>query len=220
MEKILAIMEKDLVYELRTKEIISSTLVFSLLALVIFNFAFELRVENVVAVAPGVLWVAFAFGGVLGLGRTFAMEKDKGTLEGILLAPLDRGSIYLAKLMSNLAYILVVEAVTLPVFAVFFNLPVAKPWLFLTILLGTVGFAGVGTLLSAIAAHTRAREVMLPLLLFPITIPVVISSVKATGAILAGEGSGSYMPWLNLLLAYDAIFLAISYLVFEYVVEE
>ena len=220
LRKVLAIVHKDIIAELRTKEMFSSMFVFALLVIVIFNFAFELRVANVKQVAPGVLWVTFTFAGMLGLNRSFILEKDKGCLEGLLLAPVDRSAIYFGKMLGNLIFMLVVEAIVLPIFWVLFNPPLFSPALILIIVLGTLGFAGVGTLFSAIAVHTRAREVMLPILLFPIVVPLMIAAVKITGGLLDGQPLSEMRNWLNLLVGFDIIFLTVSYMTFDYVVEE
>jgi heme exporter protein B len=216
----LAIVHKDIIAELRTKEMFSSMFVFALLVIVIFNFAFELRVANVKQVAPGVLWVTFTFAGMLGLNRSFILEKDKGCLEGLLLAPVDRSAIYFGKMLGNLIFMSVVEAIVLPIFWVLFNPPLFSPALILILFLGTLGFAGVGTLFSAIAVHTRAREVMLPILLFPIVVPLMIAAVKITGGLLDGQPLSEMRNWLNLLVGFDIIFLTVSYMTFDYVVEE
>jgi heme exporter protein B len=220
LRKVLAIVHKDIIAELRTKEMFSSMFVFALLVIVIFNFAFELRVANVKQVAPGVLWVTFTFAGMLGLNRSFILEKDKGCLEGLLLAPVDRSVIYFGKMLGNLIFMSVVEAIVLPIFWILFNPPLFSPALILIIVLGTLGFAGVGTLFSAIAVHTRAREVMLPILLFPIVIPLMIAAVKITGGLLDGQPLSEMRNWLNLLVGFDIIFLTVSYMTFDYVVEE
>lgn len=220
LRQVWAIVAKDLAAELRTKENLSAMLVFSLLVLMIFNFAFDLKGVDMNALGPGVLWVAFTFSGILGLGRSFASERDKGSLDGILLAPVDRGAILIGKAMANLIFILVMEAVTLPIFVILFNVPL--PWFPLVgfLLLGTLGFAVVGTLLSAIAASTRMREVMLPLLLFPVLVPLFISVVNITSGAFAGRAFSDYSTFFNLLVAFDVIFSVVSFLVFEYVVEE
>ena len=220
LRKVLAIVHKDIIAELRTKEMFSSMFVFALLVIVIFNFAFELRVANVKQVAPGVLWVTFTFAGMLGLNRSFILEKDRGCLEGLLLAPVDRSAIYFGKMLGNLIFMLVVEAIVLPIFWVLFNPPLFSPALILIIVLGTLGFAGVGTLFSAIAVHTRAREVMLPILLFPIVVPLMIAAVKITGGLLDGQPLSEMRNSLNLLVGFDIIFLTVSYMTFDYVVEE
>jgi heme exporter protein B len=220
LQKVLAIVQKDVAVELRTKEMLSSMFVFALLVIVIFNFAFELRVENVREVAPGVLWVTFAFAGMLGLNRSFVLEKDRGCLEGLLLCPVDRSAIYFGKMLGNVIFMSVVEAIILPIFSVLFNLSLFEPALILIVVLGTLGFAGVGTLFSAMAVHTRAREVMLPVLLFPVVVPAMIAAVKATGGILDGRLFSEIAHWIRLLAVFDVIFLAISFMTFDYVVEE
>ncbi len=213
---------KDLLVEARGRETVLAGAVFALLVLVIFNFAFDLRVENVAAVAPGVLWVTVTFAGVLSLGRAFARERDRRTLDGLLLAPIDRSALYLAKVATSVASMLVVEIVALPAFIALFNLVVNLPLLILGLVLGTVGLAGVGTLFAAIAAHTRAREVMLPLLLFPIQVPVILATVKSTGAAIRVPGleAPDVGQWLGLLIAFDALFLGLSVLLFDYAIEE
>jgi len=220
LRKVLVIVQKDVAVELRTKEILSSMFVFALLVIVIFNFAFELRVEDVRQVAPGVLWVTFTFAGMLGLSRSFVLEKDKGCLEGLLLCPVDRSAIYFGKMLGNVIFMTLVEAIILPIFSVLFNISLFHPVLLLIVVLGTLGFAGVGTLFSAMAVHTRAREVMLPVLLFPVVLPAMIAAVKATGGVLDGLLFSEIAHWVRLLVAFDAIFLAISFMTFDYVVEE
>ncbi len=219
--KLWAVARKDLVIELRSRDVLSSALVFTLLVLLIFNFALDLTGETVRAVAPGILWVTFIFAGMLTLGRTFARERERGSLQGLLLAPLDRGALFLAKLLTNLVLLGIVEVVALPGFIALYNLSLRPGPALLAIALGTLGFATVGTLFAAVAANTRAREALLPLLLFPVLVPVIIGAVAATGRSLAGaDAAPDGPPWLGLLAAFDAIFLALSYVVFEYVIEE
>jgi heme exporter protein B len=220
LQKVLAIVQKDVAVELRTREMLSSMFVFALLVIVIFNFAFELRVENVREVAPGVLWVTFTFAGMLGLNRSFVLEKDRGCLEGLLLCPVDRTAIYFGKMLGNVIFMTIVEAIILPIFSVLFNVSLFQPVLLLVVVLGTLGFAGVGTLFSAMAVHTRAREVMLPVLLFPVVVPAMIAAVKATGGILDGQAFSEIAHWVRLLAVFDVVFLAISFMTFDYVVEE
>jgi heme exporter protein B len=219
LNKVLVIVWKDVMAELRTKEMFSSMLVFALLLIVIFNFSFELRVDNLAQVAPGVLWVTFAFASTLELNRALSLEMENGCLDGLLLAPMDRSVIYFGKMLGNLIFISAIEALMLPIFSVLFELNLIQPPLLLTIFLGTIGIAAVGTLLSAIAVNTRAREVMLPVLLFPIILPVVISAVKVTAGILDGLPLGDFGHWLRFLIAFDVIFLVVSYMTFDYVVQ-
>jgi heme exporter protein B len=220
IRQVSAIVQKDLAAELRTKENLSAMVVFALLVLVIFNFAFELQGLDIRALGAGVLWVAFTFSGILGLGRSFAAEKDKGSLEGVLLSPVDRGAVFLGKAASNFIFISVMEATTLPLFAILNNANL--PWFPLIpyIVLGTLGFAGMGTLLSAVAASTKMREVMLPILLFPVSVPLLMAAVNLTKGALQDRDFADIANWFNILIVYDVIFLVIAFLVFEYVVEE
>jgi heme exporter protein B len=205
--------------EYRTREVLGGGIVFALLTLVVFNFAIDLRPDTAEDVAPGILWIGFAFAGMLSFGRSFASERERGTLDGLLLAPIDRGAIYLARAATNTILMGVVGLVSLPVFVGLYNLRVAWGELLLTTALGTVGFTGTGTLIAAIAASTRAREIMLPLLLLPLTVPVLIASVKAT-AIALGARPVETLPWLQLLAGFDIVVVATSFIVFEYLLEE
>jgi heme exporter protein B len=212
------ILWKDIRCELRSKQTWMSMGLFALLVLVIFNFAFDLRVDNKAAIAPGALWVAFVFASLLGLGRTITSEQENGLMDRLMLCPVDRKAIYVAKLLGNLLFIAVVEVIALPVFAALFDVPLFTGQLLPIVLLGTLGIATIGTLFSTIAAATRARELLLPILVFPLIVPVVIGAVRATGALMAP--SINEPPWVGLILAFDLIFLSISLLVFEYVIEE
>lgn len=220
LRKVLAIVWKDVRAELRTKDILSSMLVFAGLSVLIFQFAFDLRADNVRLVLPGVLWIAITFAGVLGLNRSFILEQDRGSLEGLLLAPVDRSAIYFGKLIGNLLFIFVVELLLLPLMTVLFNVWLLSPALLLVLALGTVGYAAVGTLFAALSINTRAREVMLPILLFPVMIPVFVAGVQAVSRLLDGDSFGDILRWVQLLVAYDAIFIAAAMLLFDYVVEE
>nr|BBH94354.1 heme ABC transporter permease [Thermogemmatispora argillosa] len=215
--QVLAILGKDIRYELRSKQTWLGMGLFALLVFVIFNFAFDLRVENRAAVAPGALWVAFVFASLLGLGRTIAAERE-GSLDRLLLCPVDRRAIYLAKLLGNLLFIGVVELVALPIFSALFSVPLLSGELLPIVLLGTLGVAIIGTLFSAMSAVTRARELLLPLLVFPLIVPVVIAAVRATGALMLAAPAEP--PWLGLLTAFDVIFLSLSLLTCSYVLEE
>jgi len=214
---VMAILWKDIRYELRSRQTWLGMGMFVLLVLVIFNFTFDLRVDNVSAVAPGVLWIAFIFASLLGLGRTLAAEREQHSMDRLLLCPVDRKAIYLAKLLGNLLFIGVVEIVALPIYALLFNVPLPAA-LLLIVLLGTLGIATIGTLFSVMAAATHARELLLPILVFPLIVPVVISVVRATQQLMAPTVNEP--PWIGLLIAFDVIFLSISMLTFQYVVEE
>lgn len=220
LRKVLAIVWKDVTAELRTKDIFSAMAVFALLATVIFQYAFDLRAENLRLVLPGVVWIPVSFAGVLGLSRSFILEQDRGLLEGLLLAPMDRSAIYFGKLIGNLLFITAVELLLLPVLSLLFDVWLLTPGILLFIGLGTVGFAAVGTLFSAVSVNTRAREVMLPILLFPVMVPVLIAGVRGVSGLLDGEPLRDLLQWVRLLIAYDVVFTTAAFLLFDYVVEE
>jgi heme exporter protein B len=167
-----------------------------------------------------VLWVTFAFAGTLGLNRSMAMEKDRGCLDGLLLAPVDRSTIYFGKAIGNLIFMLIVEAIVLPVYSVLYSANLFNPGLLLIILLGSIGYVAVGTLLSSMAVQTRTRDILLPVLLFPLVIPILIAAVKGSTGFLQGVDIVDIRPWINLLLVYDVIFIAVAFMVFDYIVEE
>ncbi|HUH98233.1 MAG TPA: heme exporter protein CcmB [Anaerolineales bacterium] len=215
-----AVTGKDLSAEFRSRELFSAMLVFSLLVILIFNFALELDIATRQSVTAGVLWVTFAFAGTLGLNRSMAVEKDRGCLDGLLLAPVDRAAIYFGKVISNLVFMLIVEAIVLPVYSFLYNVNLFNAGLLLVILLGSIGYLAVGTLLASMAVQARTRDVLLPILLFPVAVPVLIAAVKASEGFLAGSDFSSIYSPLSLLIGYDVIFIAVAYMVFDYVVEE
>lgn len=215
-----AVIWKDLAAELRSREILSAMLVFSLLVILIFNFALELDAKTRASVTTGVLWVTFAFAGTLGLNRSMAQEKDRGCLDGLLLAPVDRTAIFFGKTISNLAFMLIVEAIVLPVYSVLYNTNLFNPGLLLVILLGSIGYTVVGTLLAAMAVQTRTRDILLPILLFPVVVPLLIAAVKASSGFLQAFDLAEIKPWINLLVVYDIIFTAVAFMTFDYIVEE
>lgn len=218
--KVMTIFFKDLLSEFRTKAVASSVLVFAILVIIIFNFAFESDSDTIGLVAPGVLWVTFTFAGVLSMNRTFVMEKEKGCLEGLMLCPVSRDVLYWGKMISSLVFMLIIEAVVFPIFLILFDLPLWMPRLAIVALLGTLGFASVGTLFSALAANTKARDMALPIIFFPVVVPVIIAAVKATDLILNSGTWHEMSSWLEILIAFDVIFLVVSALVFEFVIEE
>jgi heme exporter protein B len=215
-----AVVWKDLAAEWRSRELISAMLVFALLVIFIFNFALELQPVVRNTVASGVLWVTFVFAGTLGLNRSLAMEKDRGCLDGLLLAPVDRTAIYFGKAIANLVFMLLMALIVLPIYTVLYNINVFNLGLLLVIFLGSEGYMAVGTLLAAMSVQTRTRDILLPILLFPVIIPVLVAAVKASGGFLQGIPMDEIMPWINLLLVYDVIFTALAFMVFEFVVEE
>lgn len=215
-----AIVWKDLAAEFRSRELLSAMLVFALLVILIFNFALELDAKTRSTVTAGVLWVTFAFAGTLGLTRSLAVEKDRGCMDGLLLAPVDRSAIYFGKVIGNLIFMLIVEAIVLPVYSILYNINLFNLGLIFVIVLGSVGYVTVGTLLATMAVQTRTRDILLPILLFPVEIPVFIAAIKASTGFLQGIDMVEIMPWINLLLVYDVIFTAIAFMLFDFVVEE
>jgi heme exporter protein B len=221
MRPMTAIVFKDVVIEMRSKEAITSMLMFGILVLVIFMFAFESTSLASTLIAPGTLWVAFTFAGILGLNRSLAMEIDNDCLQGLLLAPLGRGELYLGKVASNFTFMMIAELIMLPIFIMFYNLRFDLKFLGIAgvACLGTLGMAAVGTILSTISANTRMKEVMLPILQIPLTVPVVIASVEATRQIMTAPRP-QISAWLSILGGFSIVYLTVSYLVFEFVVEE
>jgi len=215
---------KDLLMEFRTKQMLNSMVIFSLLVIVIFNYSFSNILFNleVADIAPGILWIAFTFAGMLGLSRSFASEMEEGCLDGLKLCPVDPSTIYLGKVVSNLVIMFMIEAIIVPLFIVLFNFSDVKglAGLIVIILLGTIGFILVGTLFSALTVNMRTREILLPVILFPIIIPLIMSSVMATQKVLSTGDLFSAIDEIRLLVVYDLVFFIAAQLVFEYVIED
>jgi len=222
MKQIWAIVFKDIITELRSRELVTSMLTFAILILIIFNIAFNLSTELIRFAAPAILWVSFTFAGVLGLSRSFAIENEGNSIVGLLLTPVDRTLIYFGKMIGNLIFVLIVEILVIPLFVLFFNENLFSNIISLTLIiaLGTIGFVSVGTLLSAIAINTKLREVLLPILLFPIIIPVIANSVTLTTSILEGNSINFSDSALQVLVSFDIIFIAASAVIFEFVLDE
>lgn len=215
-----AIVWKDLSAELRSRELVSAMLVFALLVILIFNFALDLNPAIQREVTAGILWATFTFAGTLGLNRSMAVEKDRGCLDGLLLAPVDRAVIYFGKMVGNLLFMFIVEIIVLPVYTILYTVNLFRPGLLLVIVLGSIGYTVVGTLLSSMVVQARTRDVLLPILLFPVVLPVIISAVRASSFFLQGQPMELIWPHLNLLIGFDVIYMAVAYMVFDYVVEE
>jgi len=228
--KFLEIAKKDLLAEFRTKQMLNSMVIFALLVIVIFSFAFgneatiyipNLKKKIIDILAPGMLWIAFTFAGMLGLSRSFAGEKEEGCLDGLKLCPVDRSDIYNGKVLSNAVLMFLMEIATLPIFIVLFSYDVQNlPGLIIVIILGTFGFIFVGTLLSALTVNTRTREILLPVILFPVLIPVILSAVTATAAMLGNGDLSDISGELQILVIYDIIFFVVAQMVFEYTIED
>ena len=222
MRQVLAILTKDLRAEWRTREIFTSTFVFAVLVVVVFNFAIGANPELIQQVAPGVLWVALLFATVLGLQRTAQMESEEDCLQGILLAMGDRSALFVAKTAANMLYLLIVAVCTLPLFGVWFHIDFTSLLtpLSLILILGMLGFSTIGTLFSLITLNIRAQEFMLPLLFLPVSVPLTIALVYATAKLIEGRGWAEITEYLTLVIVFDIVFFVLSLLVFDYIVEE
>jgi len=212
---------KDLTSELRTKEMLSSMLIFAFLTTVVFSFAFDPDTETVKRVFPGIIWVAFIFAGILGLNRSFLSEKSNDCIMGLMLCTPDRGAIYLGKMISNLIFMYIMETITLPILFVLFDYRLTGSLLFLLLVvaLGTWGFIAIGTFLSALSVNTRNSEILLPIILFPLIVPLLIAAVQATGIILGGGAWDDWSNWFRILVAFDTVFTVVPWLLFDYLLE-
>ena len=217
----LAVAWKDLLVERRSKESLNALLFFSLLLLFVFQFTVGPDRERLAGALPGLLWLGFVLSGLLALGRTFQIERDNDCWEALVLAPGDKSAIYVGKVAAALAVMLAVEAIMLALFGIFFNVDLARPVLALAlvVILGTVGLAAVGTLFGAMTVNVRGRELLFPVLFIPVVVPVLLATVKATETLLAGEALASAGPWVGLIAAADALYLALGVLTFEFVLE-
>ncbi|MBI2838499.1 MAG: heme exporter protein CcmB [Acidobacteria bacterium] len=222
LKQLASLYSKDIKLEFRSRESLLPMFVFGLLVLTIFNFSFEFSPAEMKSAAGGMLWIAFTFSLTLGISRSFGLEKEYGSLDSTLLMPVDRGLIFLGKLLSNFTFALVQEALLLPFFFVFFNFSLFPDfgWFLAVICLGTFGFCAVSTLFSALTLSARMREILMPLLVFPVYIPAVIGSVKAASTIIRGEPLAWAAMWIKLIVVFDIVFATLAYILFEFVLEE
>lgn len=222
MRAAMAIVKKDLRMEFRSKESILAMWIFSLLIFVIFNFTFEVSRLVMLEIAPGLLWIAFVFSGMFGLNHSFALEKENGNLRAMALMPVDGGQIYIGKFLSVTLIMLMFEALIFPIFIIFYDLQLSlQTFVLIPVLLGgTIGFTSLGAILSAVAVHTRNQQILLSLLLWPLVSPIIIWSVTLTGMVLAGEITASFYPLLTRVVAFDIIFFTLSYMLFDFILED
>lgn len=222
LEVIWTLLWKDLRLEWRQRETLAAICVFGVLVVFLFVFAFQPAGEQSRRLLPGILWIAFAFAGILGFNRSFAAERENACLEGLRLAPIDPGLIYLAKALSNFMFLAVAELVIVFAASLWYNFsffPSIK-WFACVVFFGTLGYVAVGITFAGVAANTRMREVMLPVLQFPVIIPIFIGAIEATAGAMRGESPAQFLSWVKLLVAFSVIFIVLSFLLFEYVLEE
>lgn len=219
-QTVLDILRKDLLMEWRGRELVGGMLIFALLAILMFNFALDLEAAQTPGTVSGMLWVTLVFAGTIGLNRAMSAEKSNGCFDGLLLAPVDRSAIFLGKVLGNTLFMWVVAAFLLPLFAVLYSVNLMHGGVLLVIVLGTFGYSMAGTLLAAMTYQTRARDMLLPILLFPVALPVLLAAVKATGMLLNGFPLADARFWLDMLVVFDVIFAVLGWLMFDFVVEE
>lgn len=222
-----AIVKKDVVAELRTKEMVVSMFLYVMLAMVIFNYAFDAVKNDLTPFGGGLLWTAFLFMSMLGLNRSFVHEKDEGCMDGLLLSPVDRTSIFFGKMLGNLLFLVIVQLLAIPVFIVFFIRSDFAGQLgpfILSVLLSDIGLTAIGTLLATISINSKMRDMLLPIIFLPVSIPLVISAVLSSGGFLAAVKSPDEVAQvysaMKFLVAYDIIFLLIAFALYDYVVGE
>ena len=216
------IARKDLAIEFRTRSAFFSAVIFALLGLVIFYFAWDPTAVAVTDLAPGVLWVIFTFSGLLGLHRSFGVESDDHAIDGLLASPISREAIFLGKALANLIFVAAVQLIAIPALALFYNLPladVAAPLIAIAFL-AAVGLVAVGTLFSAMAVNTRLAELLLPMLSLPFFVPIVIAASQSTAKLLSGRPVGEATAWLKLLVAFDIVFVAACTLAYPFTVDD
>ena len=220
---VLLVMRKDLRIEIRSREILYTTLFFAVASVLVFAFGFVREGRPLEDASAGILWIAVAFSGTLALGRAFDRERHNETLRALMLAPVPRPALYVGKLLGVLVLLAAVEIVVVPLIALMFQANLlTHPWLMTALLVsGTVGFAAVGTLFAAMLVRARSRDVLLPILLYPITIPVIIAGVRGTAALLQAEVDiPMARAWLSMLVFFDVVFITIALWVFEPVMRE
>ncbi len=216
------IARKDLAIEFRTRSAFTASLIFALLGIVIFYFAWDSTAVASVDLAPGVLWVIFTFAGLLGLHRSFGVEQEERAIDALLAAPIERESIFIGKALANLVFVAGVQVVAIPAVGMFYNLPLGRvaPALFTVAFLAAVGLVVIGTLFSAMASNTRLAEILLPMLALPFFVPIVIPAAQATAKLLSGRPIGEALPWLKLLAAFDIVFIVACTLAFPFTIED
>lgn len=216
------IARKDLAIEFRTRSAFLSAVVFALLGIVIFYFAWDATAVPAMDLAPGVLWVIFTFSGILGMHRSFGVEQPDRAIDGLLASPVARESIFLGKALAGLVFVAAVQVIAIPAVALFYSLPIGPIILPLAgiALLAAIGLVAVGTLFGAMVVNTRLAELLLPMLSLPFFVPIVIPAAQATAKLMSGRPVGDAMSWLKLLLAFDIVFVVACTLAYPFTLEE
>jgi heme exporter protein B len=222
LKTIYHIIEKDVIMELKSKEVVTSMLIFSLLVVIVFSFIFEPGAEYKLDLVSGILWMAITFSGILGLNKSMMNEITGGNLNALLLAPVDRSAVFFGKVFSNFIMLVAMEIITLPVFMVFYNVNIFANSLIpvIVILLGTYGFSVLGTFFALLSVKSKTREIMLPLLLLPVMIPIILASIQSLNIFIKAEDFSDALKWINLIIGFDVIFTAVIFAIFDFIVEE
>lgn len=215
-----AVAWKDLRAEIRGRELVTSMMLFAAISVLIFSFALELDAEARSETVGGVLWVTVAYAGTLGLGRSLAAEKDKGSLDALLIAPVSRSALFFGKMLGNLVFTLAVALLMVLLLTVLFNENLFLPLLLIVLILGCLGFATTGTMVASMSVYARARETLLPILLLPVALPIIISATRASIALITGLNQEDWLPWIQLLAVVDTVFVVMAFFLFGFIVEE
>jgi heme exporter protein B len=215
-----SIIRKDFQAELRSRELVGSMGLFALLSILVFSFALELDREARTESISGVLWVTVVFASILGLNRSMSLERDNGNLDALLIAPINRAAIFVGKLVGNFVFTLVIGLLLLPIMTVLYNVSLITGWLLVVLVLGTLGFTTIGTLLSAMTVQARAREALLPIVMMPVVLPLLMAAVRASTGILDASAQNDWLQWTTIVAVLDVIYVVMCFLLFEYVVEE
>ncbi|QPC82086.1 heme exporter protein CcmB [Phototrophicus methaneseepsis] len=219
-QAVIALISKDLLAEVRSRELISIMGLFALLSVIIFSFALEMDREARETAISGVLWVTVVFASILGLNRSMSAEREQGSFDALLLAPVDRGALFIGKFLGNFALVLLVGLALLPLGTLLYNINLIDPWVLVVLVLGIFGISCTGTLLAAMTSQTRARDALLSIAMLPVILPVLLAAVKATTAIISGDPMSDWQAWPQVLLVVDLIYLVICFFTFGFAIEE
>ena len=215
-----AILRKDMLAEMRSRELLSVMGLFALLSVLIFSFALEMDREARETAISGVIWVTVAFASIIGLNRSMSSEREQGSFDALLLAPVDRSALFLGKFLGNFVVVLLVGLILLPLGTLLYNITLITPWVLVILVLGIFGISTTGTLLATMTAQTRARDALLSITMLPIVLPVLLAAVRATTSILSGDPIETWSSWPQILVMVDMIYLVLCFVTFSFVIEE